>query len=122
MAYIDWNIKKKIHIPIIFFIFLGLLTVSYVSFVSIESITKNVYAQSEKSLKNIFFEKFQAKKDVAIASVIPISSNSVIKKALLENNRTLAIKELNSLSQIYKKYTKFKNIKIHIHTKDYILF
>ncbi len=118
MAYKDWNIKKKIYIPIIVFFFIGLLIVAFTSFVSVNKIQKKVYQNSAKSLKDIFYEKYQAKKDVGIAGVIPLSTNSVIKKALISGERALALKELTKLNSIYKKYTKFKNIKIHLHTKD----
>ena len=42
----------------------------------------------------------------------------MIKKALKDDDRNLAIEALKNLGESMKKSTEFKNIKVHIHTKD----
>jgi len=110
--------KKYIYLIAVFII----LVVVIKSFFSFNERKNELYKKTENSLYKIFDEKLQAKEDVAISSSIILSINSNIKKALKNNDRKLAFKELESLDNIYKKYTKFHNIKIHIHTKDLYSF
>ncbi len=56
-----------------------------------------------------------AKEDIGLTKAINISQNYSVIHSLMENNRTIAINGLKSLSQEFKKYTNYKNIKIHIH-------
>ncbi|WP_457745796.1 methyl-accepting chemotaxis protein [Sulfurimonas sp.] len=44
-----------------------------------------------------------------------MSKNYSVVRSLLENDRTVAIDGLKEISQEFKKYTNYKNIKIHIH-------
>jgi methyl-accepting chemotaxis protein len=62
--------------------------------------------------------KIQGKLDVGISNAISIANDNMIKEALATNNRELAIEALSKLSENMKKSTPFKNIKVHIHTKD----
>ena len=112
------TIAKKIHIPLIASIVTGLLIVSIVSYFSIQNIKKEVYENTKNELINIFELKMQAKKDVGISNAVSISNNYYVIEALKTNNRVLALKGLRHLGDEYKRNTKFKNIKIHIHTKD----
>jgi len=116
--YKNWDISKKIYIPLLAFATLSFIFVLGISYISIKNIKKEVISKNEISLKNMFYEKFQAKKASAKTSAIAIANDSVIKKALKENNRSLAYMELKNLTESFKKYTKFKNVKIHLHTKD----
>ena len=112
------SISKKIHVPLILLLILSTVTIIIYSLVSLKKIKKEVYAQVNKDLKSFYNLKMNAKKDVGITNAIALANNSAVIKALKTNNRKLAFNELKRILKEYKKYTKFKNIKIHIHTKD----
>ena len=112
------SISKKIHYPLIVSISLGFLIVSIVSYFSVKNIEKEVYQNTKNELIKVFNLKFQAKKDVGISNAIAIANNYYVIEALNKNNRQLALKGLGELGNEYKRNTKFKNIKIHIHTAD----
>ena len=59
-----------------------------------------------------------AKKNVALGIAVSISANQDIAKALETNNRDLAIQALNNLHDKFKNGTPYKNVKVHVHTKD----
>ncbi|WP_297440825.1 hypothetical protein [Sulfurimonas sp.] len=50
----------------------------------------------------------QAKKDIGLTNAINISQNYSVIRSLLENNRTIAINGLKTLSQDFKKYTNYR--------------
>ena len=99
----------------IFSILVGLAIILANYFYSISDIEKNVYKKESKILKSLYGEAIRAKENIGLTNAINISKNYSVVKALLENNRTIAIHGLNSISQEFKEYTTYKNIKIHIH-------
>ena len=68
----------------------------------------------QNSIKQYMDEKFS----IGLTNAISISSNGDIKRALLQNDREIAINSLKSLAKMYKRSTPFRNIKIHLHTAD----
>jgi len=63
-------------------------------------------------------EKFKLKKDVGISNAVSVANDGMIKQALMQNDRDIAIKSLKNLGKSLKASTPFKNVKVHVHTKD----
>lgn len=114
----DLSISGKINIPIIVSVAIGMIIILISSYLSIKNIEKDVYAEQKKSLSIYVNNQLDAKHDVAITNAIAIASNFYVVNAMVNNDRTLAIKGLKELTKTYKEKTDFKNIQIHIHTKD----
>jgi methyl-accepting chemotaxis protein len=81
-------------------------------------LTEEVYEHESNSLQISAMDKVSGKKDVGISNGVSIANDSSIKEALKTGNRQLAIDALSDLSAHMKSATPFKNIKVHIHTKD----
>jgi len=81
-------------------------------------LTQEVYSNVKNELQNLSNQKIKGKFEVGISNAISISNDGQIKKALSTKNRDLAINALGTLSSSMKESTPFKNIKVHIHTKD----
>ena len=81
-------------------------------------IKEDIYLNQSNSLKSDIENNLQHKFDVGVSNAISIANDGLIQEALLTNNRNLAIKALSELSKNMKDNTPFKNIKVHIHTKD----
>jgi len=79
---------------------------------------QQVYNDTSVELNYLASEKLRSKLDVGISNAISIANDGMIKNALSFNDRLLSIKALESLSKNMKAHTPFKNIKVHIHTKD----
>ncbi len=77
-----------------------------------------LYTEVQTELNQLTENKIQSKLDVGISNAISIANDDMIKIALETQNRDLAINALGNLSKNMKESTPFKNIKIHIHTKD----
>jgi methyl-accepting chemotaxis protein len=112
------TISKKVQIPLLLSILLsialGLVNV-YFSKISIKNETIDGYA---KDLKQSLADSLDSKMDIDITNAINIASNINVINSLKSGNRDTAIIELDKLVKVYKENTDFKNIQIHIHTKD----
>ncbi|WP_434636305.1 methyl-accepting chemotaxis protein [Sulfurimonas sp. NW7] len=109
------SISKKIHIPLVVSILAGFIVILVNYYYSIKDLEHEVYTSESASLHLSYKQAMQAKEDIGLTNAINISQNYSVIRSLMENNRTVAINGLKSLSQEFKKYTKYKNIKIHIH-------
>jgi methyl-accepting chemotaxis protein len=114
----DLSISNKIHIPLIASIVIGMVLVLFSSFNSIKEIEKDVYKSESTSLQVYLKNQLAAKYDVGLTNAINISSNFDVIEALEYDNIEFAIEGLNKLIKTYKENTPYKNVKIHIHTKD----
>ena len=79
---------------------------------------KEVYKQTEHELQDHVTESVIEKMNVGISNALSMANDGRIKKSLRIDNRDLAILSLSAISKEMKENTPFKNIKVHIHTKD----
>ncbi len=112
------SIAGKINIPIITSTIIGIVIVFSSSYLSIKAIERDVYEDQKKSLSVYVRNQLDAKYDVAITNAITIASNYYVINALANNDRDIAIKGLKEITQTFKEKTDFKNVQVHIHTKD----
>jgi len=109
------SISTKIHIPLIASIVIGFIIIVGNYFYSISEIENDVYISQEKSLRLVYNEAINLKENIGITNAINISKSYAVVRALKENNRSIAINGLASVSKEFKENTNYKNIKIHIH-------
>jgi methyl-accepting chemotaxis protein len=109
------SIAKKVHIPLIASILIGFVIIIVNYFYSIDEMTENVYAKENTSLRLVYSQLLEAKKDIGLTNAINISKNYSVVRSLLDNDRNIAVKGLKSLSSEFKENTKYKNIQVHIH-------
>ncbi len=112
------SLSKKIHLPLILSLFIGVCIVIISSWSSLDDIAREVHLAERKKLEDFFKQKYQAKLDVAISNVINLADNYYIISALKQNNRAIARNGLKTIIQKYRENTKFHHIKIHLHDKD----
>ncbi|MBP1682107.1 MAG: methyl-accepting chemotaxis protein [Proteobacteria bacterium] len=114
----NWSISQKIYIPLFGGIIIGFILILFSSFLSIKGIEKDVYENEQEALKIYVKNQLEAQYDVALTNAITIAGNYYVIEALLNNDRSIAIKGLKELTKLYKEKTDFKEAQIHIHTKD----
>ena len=112
------SVGQKIHIPIILLMFIGISIVVLNSLVSLNKITNESRVEYIKNMRDDITQGLNEKKQIGLTSVIGLSKNKQIIDALKSNDRELAYDVLHNVSNTYKEYTDYKNVKIHIHTKD----
>ena len=111
----NWSISKKVHIPLIASIVVGLLIniVNYI--ISLDNMKENIYTSQAKVLQQSYAEAMKGKESIGLTNAINLAQNYSVVRALKENNRAIAIDGLAALSSNFKVHTKYKNVKIHIH-------
>ena len=112
------SISNKIHLPLIASIVFGMIIILCTTYVSVKQIEKDVYAKEQSSLNVYVTNQLNAKYDVALTNAITIASNYYVIESLAKNDRSIAIDGLGNLAKTYKEFTDFKNVQVHIHTKD----
>ncbi|MEJ2373719.1 MAG: sirohydrochlorin cobaltochelatase, partial [Sulfurimonas sp.] len=77
----------------------------------------NIYPTDEHEFLKKIVDGFRhfSLANIGITNAINISQNHSVIRALEENNRTIAMNGLKTFSDIFKKNTDYKNIKVHIH-------
>ncbi len=114
----NFTIGKKIGLVVtivsIVALIIGIIVLQYQK----SHLKDELYVQSTHSLQNMSEDNIYAKFGVGISNAVSIANDGMLKKSLRENNREIAIKALSKLSKSMKDSTDFKNIKVHIHTKD----
>ena len=114
----NWSLSKKIHIPLILAIVVGLTIIIINYFLSINEIKKDTYANQNTLLRSTYSVAINAKKSIGITNAINIAKNYNVVKALKAQNRNIAIEGLSTMSQEFREFTNYKNIKVHIHNAD----
>ena len=114
----DLSISNKIHLPLIASIVIGMCLIFYSSYNSVNKIEEDIYKSETISLQVYLKNQLAAKYDIGLTNAINIGSNFDVIEALEYDNIEFATEGLDRLIKTYKENTPFKNIKIHIHTKD----
>ncbi len=99
------------------------LIIAYIALNSYKnSMVDEVYTNTQVKLLQSLEEKMFTKKNIGITNAFSIANDGQIKQSLLENNRDLAIDSLDTINKTLKNGTEFKNVKVHIHTKENLSF
>jgi len=109
------SISKKVHIPLVASIIIGFIIIIVNYIYSIDQMKKDVYLSQNDALRLTYAQAIKSKENIGLTNAINISKNYDVVRALKENNRTIAINGLSSVSKEFKEYTNYKNIKVHIH-------
>ena len=114
----NMTIGKKLNFTVIMVslvsLLVGFLILNWYA-IQIES---DVNKQFVKNLQQEANNKFKTKKTVGISNAVSVANDGKIKEALRINKRDIAIKSLKNLGNSLKASTPFKNVKVHVHTKD----
>jgi methyl-accepting chemotaxis protein len=89
---------------------------------SISKVKNLVYKKEVNNLKKILVKSIEAKKIIGLASVISMANDERLSDALIYNDREEAIQVLANIGKKFKQSTPYKNIKLHLHTKNTVSF
>ena len=112
------GILQKILFPLTAAMVAGLAVVA-VNYVLSMNKMEEAVERSQTAVLTQFVEKmFRAKEYVGLTNAIAIAQNHYVVEALKTGDRQVAIDGLGEIMANYKKYTDFKNIKVHIHDRN----
>lgn len=78
------------------------------------NIREETIAKEVESVKKVYQDALDAKKEIWIGNALLIANNPKVKSALLDTNRADLGAVLNTIGKSFKKNTGFKNINVHI--------
>jgi len=113
-----FTINKKFTINSIVVSLVTLTLAFFVLNIYKSQLKDDIYETTQGKLVTKLDSQIESKKSIGITNAYSIANDARVKQALATNNRDLAIVSLNNINTIFKKNTKFKNVKVHIHTKD----
>jgi methyl-accepting chemotaxis protein len=112
------SIGIKINVAIIAVSLIVMILAFSILFYIAHNTEINTYDEITSELQQSVNAKIKAKKSIGLTNAISIANDGRIKKSLRTKNRKWAIMSLKSVSKEMKDSTKFKNIKVHIHTSN----
>ena len=112
------SVATKLHIPIFLSLLLGLLVLTVLNISQIGQIKERVYKEEIKKIHRQVNSLFTEKRSATQLAGIGISEDADIKTALINNDRNLALKKAKRIVERYRQDSKFKFVKLAIHTKD----
>ncbi len=112
------SISTKIHLPLILSLLFGLALIVMTSISGLKTIENDVYHKEAHEIKILVDKSIEAKKDLVLTNVLSLAQNRDFQTALRTNSKELALQSGQELLQSFKNNSNFKNVKIHIHTKD----
>lgn len=115
---IDISIKTKVHVPLIISILLGFIIIGVSAWISISDMKEELFAKEQAKMERFLKNAIEFKESIGLTNAINIAKNGAVIDALATGNREEAIKALGEINDEFKKYTDFKNTKVHLHTAD----
>lgn len=112
------SIQNKIYIPLVALAVIAAIVMFYFYNNSVTKIEQSVLKDKQKQFASMFKEKLVGKTQVGLLSAINIAENRYVTEALIQNDKTIAQKELSKLMDVAREASEYKNLKVHIHTHD----
>ncbi len=112
------SIAAKIHVPLIITLVIAVLSVVLFSLSSISDTEQKTYKKEAVTMIPLIEKTFDEKESVALTNAINVSHNPLIISGLISGDKEIVYKICKQIMDDYKQHTKFRNIKIHIHTAD----
>ncbi len=110
------QVKVILSSLIVSIIAIGLLS-SY-SYLHFQSEYQNKAAELSVNMQADMQRSLQKKLDIGLTNAVSFSANRQLVDAVANADRAAALQILSGISDTFKAKTKFKNIKVHIHTPD----
>jgi len=112
------SIATKIYLILLISAVVSLIILALSAYVNIQDIKQDVYKKEQQKIQVFWQRSLSEKFAVGLTNAIAFAKNGNFVKALETNDRVLALKTANGLVKDLQNFTKFKNIKVHIHDKN----
>ncbi len=112
------NLVTKVRVFVIVVIFLHFLLVSLMQFYDINNLKNAIFLEKVKNFENVLKEQIVSKKNTWITNAMLLSENSLIKQAILKNDREQLKNIIADIGQKYSKNSPFKKVRVQIVSND----
>jgi len=112
------SISTKVYIPLVGLLIVIIGLTIALGIRGVAKVEADIYSQVNSRINLFYDQALDEKASVGVSNAITLSFNDNLKSSLATGNRELAIRTVKDMSKKFKEDTKFKNIQIHLHTKD----
>jgi methyl-accepting chemotaxis protein len=114
----NMGISKKIVVTLLVSSLLFIVVGFFISSYFINNIEQDVYKKTKDKIVNLIDGKESAKSQIGLTNVLSIANNKDLANAVATGDKAIALEILNGVGAKFKANTRFKNIKVHVHTTD----
>jgi methyl-accepting chemotaxis protein len=111
------NVPLLMKFSLASFLAFALFMAFYLPF-ALSKAEEETYAKLAQSLTQDLANEERLIENIGVTNAIYIADNGRIKKALAEKDRNVAIEALESIFDKFRKSTRLKELKVHIHTAE----
>lgn len=116
------RLSHRLYLPIIGVLLLGLALMGLNTYWAIQTLTAEKHRDVRQTYQNYVHKTLNSHEQIVLTNVIALANNPGLQKALALNDRHSAQQLLNDQLNQYRRYSGFKNIKVHLHTADFKSF
>jgi methyl-accepting chemotaxis protein len=114
----DMGINKKVFLTIVLSSLVFVVVGFFISRYFINNIEEDIYSKTKTKLINSVATKENSKKQIGLTNALSIANDHEMSAAFANNDREKVLQVLANIGKTFKNNTNFKNVKIHVHTKD----
>lgn len=116
------RLSHRLYLPIIGVLLLGLALMGLNTYWAIQTLTAEKHRDVRQTYQNYVHKTLNSHEQIVLTNVIALANNPGLQQALAQNDRQSAQQLLNDQLNQYRRYSGFKNIKVHLHTADFKSF
>ena len=110
----NMSISKKVHIPLIASVVIGILIVAVTSLVSIDKMKKDTYGEKVLDFKINLDNQIQSKNNVWLTNAMQLARNKAIINAFASGDRKTLENIMAGIGKLYRDNTPFKKVSVHL--------
>lgn len=110
----NMSISKKVHVPLIVSVVLGILIVAVTSLVSINNMKSRTYKSEVSKFKVDLNDQIQSKNNVWLTNAMQLARSKAIIDAFVNKDRAALEKIMAGIGKLYRDNTPFKKVSVHL--------
>jgi methyl-accepting chemotaxis protein len=114
----NMSISKKVHVPLIVSVLLGILIVGITSLVSINNMKASTYKEEVSKFRVNLNDQIQSKDNVWLTNAMQLARNHAIINAFVNKDRDTLKKIMAGMGKLYRENTPFKKVSVHLINPD----
>ena len=110
----NMSISKKVHVPLILSVLIGILIVAVTSWFSIKSMERSVYQKEVSKFEVDLSNQIQSKNNVWLTNAMQLARNKSLIKAFDGKDREALKAIMAGIGKLYRENTPFKKVSVHL--------
>ncbi|NOX16421.1 MAG: HAMP domain-containing protein [Epsilonproteobacteria bacterium] len=110
----NMSISKKVQVPLIMFVLIGIVIIGFTSWISIKKMEVTTYKNEVSEFKINLNNQIQSKNNVWLTNAMQLSRNQRIINAFVNKDRKTLESIMSGIGKLYRVNTPFKKVSVHL--------